>query len=164
MKNNSTFYLLTSTFNFLTSAVQGLSYWHYDDGGVWFNSGLFDRMKLIIIALTSNLTFIGLINLQTNFTLLINFILGLLALLSKLATNSHRFDFHKFDLSLRQFTLLINCTLNSTMNQGLDAVMTTELSSHKSRYICHFRIATLSRGIIPWYRINKKVLMLTSQE
>ena len=41
-------------------------YWHYDDWGVQFGSGLFDGMRLFIIGLTINLTLIDLINLWAN--------------------------------------------------------------------------------------------------
>ena len=66
----------------------------------------------------------------------------------KTCYRSHKSDFHKFDLSSGQFTSLINCMLFSTIHLSPNAVMTIGLSSHKSRFICHFRIATLSKSII----------------
>ena len=148
LKNFSTFYLLTSTFNHLTSAGQGFFYWHYDDKGIWSDSGLFDGMRLVIIALTINLTFIDLINFWGNFTSLINYTLGSLALLSKLTINSYRSDFHRSNLSLRQFTLLMNYTLSSTIYLGPNADIIAGSSNNKSRFICYFRIAALSRNIV----------------
>ena len=53
---------------------------------------------------------------------------------------SHRSDFHRFDQSMRQFTLFMNGTLSSTIYLDLDAVMAAELSSHKSKFIYHFKI------------------------
>ena len=61
---------------------------------------------------------------------------------------SYRSDFHKSDLSLKQFTLLTNFTLRSSIYLGPNAGMTAGLSSHKSRFICHFRIVILSRRIV----------------
>ena len=63
---------------------------------------------------------------------------------------SYKFNFHRSDLSSRQFTLPMNCTLISIFHLGLNAVMIIRLSSYKSRFICHFRIATLSRKIVLW--------------
>ena len=60
----------------------------------------------------------------------------------------HKSDFHKSDLSLSQFTSFMNCTLGFTIYLGPNAVMTFRPSSHKSRFICHIRIATLSRRIV----------------
>ena len=60
----------------------------------------------------------------------------------------HRFDFHRSDLSSKQFTLLMNCTLSFIIYLGSNAVITTGLSSHKSRFICYFRITALLRGIV----------------
>ena len=41
-------------------------YWHYNDGGVWSDGELFDKIRLVIIVFAINLTFIALINLQGN--------------------------------------------------------------------------------------------------
>ena len=61
---------------------------------------------------------------------------------------SHRSDFYRSDLLSRQFTLLMNYMLGSTIYLCPNAVMTAGLSSYKFRFICYFRIATLSRKIV----------------
>ena len=61
---------------------------------------------------------------------------------------SYKFDFNRFDLSSKQFTLLMNCTLGSTIYLGSDIVMTAGPFSHKSKFICHFRIDSLLREIV----------------
>ena len=75
-------------------------YWHYDDKGIWSDGGLFDTMKLVIIAFTLNLTFIGLID-PRQFTSLMNCMFGSLAWLLKRAIHSYIIDFHWSDLSPR---------------------------------------------------------------
>ena len=60
----------------------------------------------------------------------------------------HKSNFHKSDLSLRQFISLINCTIDSTIHLGHNAVMTARPSSYKSRFIYHFKIAILSKKIV----------------
>ena len=62
----------------------------------------------------------------------------------------HKSDFHRFHLSLKQFTSLMNCTLSSTIYLGSNVVMTAIASSHKSRFICYFKIATSLREIVFW--------------
>ena len=148
LKNCSAFDFPKLIFNFSNSTAPDLSYWHYDNRDVWSNGGSFNKMRLVIIALTINPTFIGLTDFQDNFTLLMNCTLGSLALLLKLAINFQSPDFHKSDLFPRQFTSLMNCMLGSTLYLDLNAIMTARPSSHKYRFICHFRIATLSRGIV----------------
>ena len=60
----------------------------------------------------------------------------------------HKSDFYKSDLSLRQFTSFMNCTLGFIIYLGPYAVITPRLSSHKSRFICYFRIVILLREIV----------------
>ena len=60
------FYLSISTFNFLTFVALGFFYWHYNNKGIWSDNRLFDGMKLVIISLAIDLTFISLIDLQIN--------------------------------------------------------------------------------------------------
>ena len=45
------------------------------------------------------------------------------------------------DWYLRQFALLINCILDSSIYLGYDAVMIARPSSYKFRFIYHFMIA-----------------------
>ena len=54
---------------------------------------------------------------------------------------SHRSDFHKSDLSPRQFISLMNGTLSFTIHLSANAVINAGLSSYKSRFIYHFMIA-----------------------
>ena len=42
--------------------LQPQAHRHYDDRGVWSHGGLLDGMRLVIIAIAINLTFIGLID------------------------------------------------------------------------------------------------------
>ena len=148
MRNSSALYLLISTFNPPISAAPSLFYWHHNDGGVWSDSRLFGGMRFVFITFTINLTFINLINFWGNFTLLINCTLESLALLWKLAIDSHRCHFHNSDLSPRQFILFINCTLDFTIYLGPNTGITARSFSHKSRFICHFRISVLLKGIV----------------
>ena len=61
---------------------------------------------------------------------------------------SHRFDFYRSNLSSWQITSLINCIFGYTIHQDPNPIMTAGLSSYKSRFIYHFKIAALSRGIV----------------
>ena len=47
-------------------SLQPQAHWYFEDGGIWSDGGLFDKIKLIIIAITIDLTFIGLIDSQGN--------------------------------------------------------------------------------------------------
>ena len=42
--------------------LQPQAHWHYDDRGVWSEDRLFDGMRLVIIVIAIDLTFIGLID------------------------------------------------------------------------------------------------------
>ena len=53
----------------------------------------------------------------------------------------HRSDFHKSGWSLRQFILLMNCTLDSTIYLVPNTVMIAKLFNHKFRFIYYFKIA-----------------------
>ena len=122
------------------------SYWYYDDGDVWSDTELFNRIRLVIIGLTINLTFIGLSNSQRYFTLLINCTLETLVLISKLAIVLTDLTF--MSLICPPGNSSMNCMLNFIIHQGPNTIMTVRSFSHKSRFICHFRIATLSRRIV----------------
>ena len=120
---------------------------HYDDEGIRSDSGLFDRMRVIIFAIAIDLTIIGLIDPKAiNFTHELH--ACVIGVAIKTRYRSHRSDFHRSDLSLRQFTSLINCTLGSNIHLGPNTVMIARPSSYKSKFICHFRITILSKGII----------------
>ena len=117
---------------------------HYDNWGVWSDSKLFNGMRLVIIAIAIDLT-----SLVWSILKAIHFTHELYARVIDMAIKtwycSQKSDFYKFDLSSRQFTLLINCTLGSIIYLSSNAVMITGPSSHKFRFICHFSITTLSR-------------------
>ena len=61
---------------------------------------------------------------------------------------SHKFDLHRSDWYLKQFILLINCTLGFTIYLGPNAVIIAGPFSHKSTFIYHFKITVLSRKIV----------------
>ena len=84
MTNYSTFYLLISTINPPTFAVPSFSYWHNTDGSVWF----------VYILVMVDCYRIKLIIYWSCY-------------------QSYRSDFYRSDWSSRQFTLFINCMLES---------------------------------------------------
>ena len=117
---------------------------------VWLNAyygRLFDEMRLVTIGLAINLTFIALIGLEAiYFTQKLHaWVIGRAI---KTCYYSHRSYFYKFNLSPTLFILIINCVLGFTIHLGLDTIITTRPSSHYSKFICHFRIATLSKKIV----------------
>ena len=153
--------LLSSYINLQSSNL--CSFWpHYNDRGVRSNGRLFDGIKLVIIAIAVDCL------MEWGWSLLPLLSIWLLSVWSiceaiyfthklharvisvaiKTCYCSHRFDFHRSNPSLRQFTSLMNCMLGSTIYLSPNAVMIARPSSHKSRFICHFRIAILLRGII----------------
>ena len=147
MKNYSALYLPISTFNPPTFEAPSFSYWHYNDRGVWSDSRLFNGMRLVIIVLLLIwLSWVWLIFKTIYFTHKLH--IWVIGVAIKTCYYSHKFHFYRFDLFPRQFTSLMNCILGFTIHLGYNIVMTAGSSSHKSRYICHFRIITLSRGII----------------
>ena len=147
-RNSSSFYFPISTFNPLNSAALGLSYQHYDDWSDWSDCILIMVDCLIewrwssLVLLSIWLLKIWLIPETIYFTYkLYAWVIGVAI---KTCYSFYKSDFYRFDLSLRQFTLLINCTLGSIIHLSPNAVMTTKLFSHKSKFICYFKIAALS--------------------
>ena len=75
-----------------------------------------------------------------------NYTLGLSAWLLKLTLVFTDLTF--IGLICYQDNSLMNYTLGSIIYLGPNAIMIARLSSYKSRFICHFRIAALLREIV----------------
>ena len=151
-RNSSAFYLSTSTIILPNFAALSLPYCYNDNGAFgliaysscWIDIGWGWSFIYLTIDLT-DLIFIGMIGLQRN-----SLHVWVIGVTIKTCYYSYRSDFHKSDLFPRQFTLFMNCTLGSTIYLGPNAVMTARQSSHKSKFLFHFRIVVLSRRIVLW--------------